>query len=75
MRAEALSRLPEDQQIRLSMLVSKQEEMHGMNMFDSLQAHDQPEIDYWLSLGYVFDKVALFMFTRRFDCRITRPDR
>lgn len=57
------------------MLVSKQDEVHGVNMFDRLRSTDQPEIDYWLSLGYKFDKVALFMFQRHFDPRITRPER
>lgn len=58
--------LSEEEQIRLSMLLSKQDEVHGTNMFDALTAEDEREVDYWLSLGYRFGKIALFLFQRKF---------
>jgi hypothetical protein len=70
MRADALARLSESDQLRISMLLSKQDEVHGTNMFDSLTADDQNEVDYWLSLGYKFEKIALFVFQRKHNAQM-----
>lgn len=62
--------MSESDQLRISMLLSKQDEVHGINMFDSLTVEDQPNVDYWLSLGYKFEKIALFIFQQKHNAQM-----
>jgi hypothetical protein len=59
--------LSESEQIRISLILSTQETKHGINMFDSMIAEDRPVLEYWLSIGYRFDQIALFLFQKKYE--------
>jgi hypothetical protein len=67
LKERSLAALPESDQIRISLLLSTQEEKYRTNMFDFLVANDKHEIDEWLAKGFRFDDITLYMFRRKYE--------
>lgn len=75
-RINCLSNCTEAEQIRLSMMESKQEERCAIGMFDALRPEDKEEVTFYLALGYRFENIALYFFQRRYepDALESNPD-
>lgn len=58
--------ISEIEQIRLSLLLSAQEQRFGLNMIDAMTDADEIELDRFLSRGYKYEDIVYFLFQRRY---------
>ena len=56
---------PDDEALELAVLLSHQEAVFGVNMFDSLRAEDNLAINSYIAMGYTFNDAVLDIFERK----------
>jgi hypothetical protein len=59
-------RLSSSEAIQLAMMLSEQESQYGVNMYDSLQPEDEPEIQAMIAQGMSMEDAVLAIFDRKF---------
>lgn len=50
----------------MALLLSQQESEHGINMYDSLRASDEQELQNLIASGYTNEQAVLFIFEKRY---------
>ena len=60
-----LRRMNSDEAMSLALMLSEQESRHGINMYDSLQSADEPEIMELMNRGMSMESAVLEVFNRK----------
>lgn len=62
----SIPRMNSSEAVQMAMMLSEQEEKHGVNMFDSLRPADEPEIERLVALGYTLEQAVYALFEQKF---------
>lgn len=65
-KQQNMTRLTSAEAMHLAMLLSEQEAQYGINMYDSLQASDEPEIQRYMAQGFSMEEAVYAIFDRKF---------
>jgi hypothetical protein len=64
-KENTLRRMNSDEALSLAMTLSEQESRHGVNMYDSLQSVDEPEIQGLMNRGFCMEDAVLEVFNQK----------
>lgn len=68
--AAGITRISSNEAMEIGLLLSQQEALYGINMYDSLKTTDAPELDRLMrEQGLTTEKALLEIFNKRFDPR------
>lgn len=65
-RSNMLTTLTDDEAVNMALMLSQQETDHGINMYDSLRASDEQELQNLIASGYTNEQAVLFIFEKRY---------
>ena len=65
-RSNMLTTLTDDEAVNMALMLSQQESDHGINMYDSLRASDEQELQSLIASGLTNEQAVLFIFEKRY---------
>lgn len=57
---------PDQEALEVGLLLSKQEALHGTNMFDSLKPEDNSVVQEYMNQGFSREEAILMIFEQKF---------
>ncbi len=62
----SIPRMNSSEAVQMAMMLSEQESKYGVNMFDSLRAVDEPEIERLVNVGYTLEQAVYALFEQKY---------